>query len=342
MTQAAGRLHTNTRTYTEKILHTHKAKQGHLISSRMQHFELMSWTTYINLKACCINRLMKQAAMQWVRPLPMLHTACCTLLNFFCLYEWLYDVTFCCWQPLDVELHDAQSRAHGLKAQVGIIGGVLPGFVTGIHKDSVRRWNLWFPSAGVFAEILAGRATGTRITFPPPQQWPQSRRHVIRIWHGLHAAHTGNNVQSHPRLLVPQQDKIYMDFKKSSLNREINSTALKSYFAYSLWCNLSKFHPATAATACWRETFLGPMSSMMPNQQSLTEDDCTDPHWTNTISVTAIPPAFYFTRTWPYDLEILCTLSCSVLHWIKQTSRWVWSWYSSASKTHRASSNQKF
>jgi len=35
-----------------------------------------------------------------------------------------------------------------LKAQVGVIGGVLPGFVTGIHKDSVRRWNLWFPSAG--------------------------------------------------------------------------------------------------------------------------------------------------------------------------------------------------
>jgi len=53
-----------------------------------------------------------------------------------------------------------------LKAQVGVIGGVLIGFVTGIHKDSVRRWNLWFPSAGVFAEVLAGRATGTQITFP--------------------------------------------------------------------------------------------------------------------------------------------------------------------------------
>ena len=50
--------------------------------------------------------------------------------------------------------------------QVGIIGGVLTGFVTGIHKDSVRRCNLWFPSAGVFAEVLAGRATGTQITFP--------------------------------------------------------------------------------------------------------------------------------------------------------------------------------
>jgi len=54
-----------------------------------------------------------------------------------------------------------------LKAQVGVIIGVLPGFVTGIHKDSVRRWNLWFPSAGVFAEVLVGRATGTQITFPP-------------------------------------------------------------------------------------------------------------------------------------------------------------------------------
>jgi len=39
--------------------------------------------------------------------------------------------------------------------------------VTGIHKDSVRRWNLWFPSAGVFAEVLAGRATWMQITFPP-------------------------------------------------------------------------------------------------------------------------------------------------------------------------------
>ena len=52
-----------------------------------------------------------------------------------------------------------------MKAQV--IKGVLTGFVTGIRKDSVRRWNLWFPSAGVFAEVLAGRATGTQITFHP-------------------------------------------------------------------------------------------------------------------------------------------------------------------------------
>ena len=73
----------------------------------------------------------------------------------------------CCGQPLDVELHDAQSRTYGLKAQVSVIGGVLPGFVTGIHKDSVCRWNLWFPSAGVFAEVFAGRATGTQITFHP-------------------------------------------------------------------------------------------------------------------------------------------------------------------------------
>jgi len=79
----------------------------------------------------------------------------------------MYDVTFCCLQPLDVELHDAQSRTYGLKAQVGVIRGVLPGFATGIHKDSVCRWNLWFPSAGVFAEVLAGRATGMQITFPP-------------------------------------------------------------------------------------------------------------------------------------------------------------------------------
>ena len=51
-----------------------------------------------------------------------------------------------------------------MKAQVGVIGGVLPGFVTTIHKDSVRRCNLWFPSAAVFAKVLAGRTTGTQIT----------------------------------------------------------------------------------------------------------------------------------------------------------------------------------
>jgi len=60
-----------------------------------------------------------------------------------------------------------QGQTYGLKAQVGIIGGVLTGFVSGIHKDSVRRWNLWFPSAGIFAEVLVGRATGMQITFPP-------------------------------------------------------------------------------------------------------------------------------------------------------------------------------
>ena len=38
--------------------------------------------------------------------------------------------------------------------------------MTLIHKDSVRRWNLWFPSAGVFAEVLEGRATGWQITLP--------------------------------------------------------------------------------------------------------------------------------------------------------------------------------
>ena len=53
------------------------------------------------------------------------------------------------------ELHYMQGPTYGLKAQVGVIGGVLTGFVTGIHKDSVRRWNLWFPSAGVFTEVLA-------------------------------------------------------------------------------------------------------------------------------------------------------------------------------------------
>ena len=40
---------------------------------------------------------------------------------------------------------------------------VFSGFMTGIHKDSVRRWNLWFSSAGVFAEVLAGGRQGCRI-----------------------------------------------------------------------------------------------------------------------------------------------------------------------------------
>ena len=64
-----------------------------------------------------------------------------------------------------------------MKAQVGIIGGVLPGFMTRIHKDSVHRWNLWFPSAGVFTEVLMGRATGTQITFPPNTTEAQHTTH---------------------------------------------------------------------------------------------------------------------------------------------------------------------
>jgi len=54
-----------------------------------------------------------------------------------------------------------------LKAQVGVIGGVLLGFVTGIDKDSVCRWNLWFPSAGVFAKVLAGEGDGDADYLPP-------------------------------------------------------------------------------------------------------------------------------------------------------------------------------
>jgi len=59
-----------------------------------------------------------------------------------------------------------QGRTYGLKAQAGVIGGVLTGFVTGIHKDLVRRWNLRFPSADEFAVVLAERATGMQITSP--------------------------------------------------------------------------------------------------------------------------------------------------------------------------------
>ena len=68
-----------------------------------------------------------------------------------------------------------------MKAQVGVIGGVLPGFVTGIYKDSVRRWNLWFPSAGVFAKVLAGRATGTQITFPQLVNWEDATGGAVGI-----------------------------------------------------------------------------------------------------------------------------------------------------------------
>ena len=89
----------------------------------------------------------------------------CSILIFHYVNLFLL-ICICCWQPLDVELRDAQSWTYGLKAQVGVIGGVPPGFVTGIHKDSVHRWNLRFPSAGVFAEVLAGRAMLMQITFP--------------------------------------------------------------------------------------------------------------------------------------------------------------------------------
>jgi len=44
----------------------------------------------------------------------------CTRGSFF-------SYAYCCWQPLNVELHDAQSRTYGLKAQVGVIGEVLRG-----------------------------------------------------------------------------------------------------------------------------------------------------------------------------------------------------------------------
>ena len=37
----------------------------------------------------------------------------------------------------------------------------------------VRRWNLWFPSAGVFAEVLTGRATGMQITSFRSRRWSQ-------------------------------------------------------------------------------------------------------------------------------------------------------------------------
>ena len=40
-----------------------------------------------------------------------------------------------------------------MKVQVAIVRGVLSGFVTGIHRDSVRRWNLWFHSAEVFTGV---------------------------------------------------------------------------------------------------------------------------------------------------------------------------------------------
>jgi len=98
-------------------------------------------------------------------------------VNVMALCKRLDDAAFCCWQPLDVQLHNAQSRTYGLKSQVGIVRGVLPGFVTGIHAELVHRWNLWFPSAGVFAEVFAGRATRMQITFLPIEQYLQANNH---------------------------------------------------------------------------------------------------------------------------------------------------------------------
>ena len=67
---------------------------------------------------------------------------------------------------LSCMMHRAEPTAW--KPRSALSEGFFFGFVTGIHKDSVCRWNLWFPSAGVFAKALAGRATGTQITSP---QW---------------------------------------------------------------------------------------------------------------------------------------------------------------------------
>jgi len=77
---------------------------------------------------------------------------------------WWISASDCMMRRFAADNPSMLSRTYGLKAQVGIIGGVLTGFVTGIHKDSVRRWNLWFPSTGVFTDVFAGRATGTQIT----------------------------------------------------------------------------------------------------------------------------------------------------------------------------------
>jgi len=63
-------------------------------------------------------------------------------INVMLLCKWLEDAAFCFWQPLDVDLHNTQSRTYSLKVQVGIVRGVLPGFVTRIHRDSAHRWNL--------------------------------------------------------------------------------------------------------------------------------------------------------------------------------------------------------
>jgi len=82
-------------------------------------------------------------------------------------YTYTSYAAFRCWPPIDVELHTTRSQTCGLKVQVGIVWGILPGFVTGILRDSVRRWNLWFPSAELFAEVLVAKATWTHITFLP-------------------------------------------------------------------------------------------------------------------------------------------------------------------------------
>ena len=61
------------------------------------------------------------------------------------------------------------SYAH-LKAQVGVVWGLLPSFVTGtgIRMDSVRRWNLWLLSAGLYwLRHLQGGRRGRRLPSCP-------------------------------------------------------------------------------------------------------------------------------------------------------------------------------
>jgi len=44
---------------------------------------------------------------------------------------------------------------------------ILTGFVTGIHKDSVRKWNLWFPRLVYLPRYSRGGRRGCRL--PSPQ-----------------------------------------------------------------------------------------------------------------------------------------------------------------------------
>ena len=78
-------------------------------------------------------------------------------------FQWLYDVTFCCWQPLDVELHYMQGQTYGLKAQVSALRGVLTALWPGSVRIRYAGGIFGFPRLVYSPRYSRGRQQGCRL-----------------------------------------------------------------------------------------------------------------------------------------------------------------------------------